>query len=95
MRAVIDLVEYSINPYARYKKHHSPSAESDIKALSDAYSQSNVHKMTSGRKSKDHYPDIMQSGWQEQRLASAVRRWQKGRMRERCDENDYTAIIDP
>lgn len=92
LRDVQDHVQYTINPYPRYKKHTSPDAEKDIKTLCVYYTTHRVHRAGQVRKASvaDTPRDLVRRGAEESLLTKAIKRWVDKRSGERCTEQDYT-----
>lgn len=74
MRASIDHVELTVNPYSRYKKHTSPDAEDDIETLRKLLAEDRVHARKPGRKSKDKFDNTVSKGYQGEKLTSVRKR---------------------
>jgi hypothetical protein len=49
LRSVRDHVEYTVNPFQRYKSHTTPSAEKDINELASWFAASEVFEYKKGR----------------------------------------------
>jgi hypothetical protein len=80
LRAVQDYVQFYVNPYPRYKKHTSPSAEKDIKSLQHYYEVNKIHKSQKRAHETDGgSPDFLREGAEPEALSATIQRWVENR----------------
>jgi hypothetical protein len=95
LRAVVDYVQFHVNPFARYKKHQSPDAEDDIQLLVQYYQTHRMHVRRHRKMSKkEKSVDYLRQGAEHTRLTNVITRWLERRKGDISTEQVWDGVLD-
>jgi hypothetical protein len=95
LRAIRDVFEETINPYRRYKRHCSPSAEADIDRLAQYYQEAGIFKYKARKLTeKEQAGDPLKKGAEALQNTKWLEEWAEKRGLNYSDEQNWALLTE-